>query len=378
MRMQRPGEPLKFTVNFTGFSTLQLIAILSSLHIYNASRAACQPTDDAAWASPAPLESALGAALEDAEKDVGGRDHARSLGGSKPQRASGCDVRQLASCSAHDDSGMAFSIDSATSYCAEDAHTRLARDIVVFTPDHKFLVKKWWVRPHVASHATPSTPSSTDRQRTSRQGGAIALLDVGGETKGWLLTCHRRAQSPRTRSCPTCLGREQGGDARRGAQLEAKCFVMPSMSQSDKSSIAAPMTVLMNFIPTGNQPEAFPDYAWASMEQALDPFGNVHAGVIASFASRRASPARSSSRSLAGRRRRCSSASSSLPRCQRSVTWAPTSRRSTRPSRASCSRSTARVACRRNFHAARASWRSALGFQASGTPRHYLEAGQQP
>ena len=251
---------------------------------------------DAAWASLRPgLESALGAALEDAEKDVV-EDVTmpavlRAVAANLNAQADAMSAQLAPLLSAHDDSGMAFSIDSATSYCAEDAYTRLARDIVVFTPDHKFLVKKWGGGGHraVASHGNAfGTFFYRPPKDIPPSAGAIKFSSPmwEGETKGWLLTFSIDGLSPpKNKELSNMFGPESK-EAMLDAALnsEAKCFVMPSMSQSDKSSIAAPMTVLMNFIPHEEiSLEAFPDYAWASMEQALDPLGNVHAGVIASF-----------------------------------------------------------------------------------------------
>merc|ERR1712046_152848 len=66
---------------------------------------------------------------------------------------------------------------------------------------------------------------------------------------------------------------------------EAKCYVMPSNTQSDKSSIAAPMTALFNFIQLDEiDLSTYPDFAWHGLQQALDPRCNVHAGVIAHYA----------------------------------------------------------------------------------------------
>ena len=71
-----------------------------------------------------------------------------------------------------DDSGNSFAADQATSYCAEDAYTRLARDIVVRTASNTFLVRKCGeaeATERVLRSGMRSAPSSTAGQRTSRR-----------------------------------------------------------------------------------------------------------------------------------------------------------------------------------------------------------------
>jgi len=104
-------------------------------------------------------------------------------------------------------------------------------------------------------------------------------------SKGWLLTFKIDGLGPKNRELSSMFGQEAKDSMLVDAlDCEARCYVMPSSSQSDKSSIAAPMTVLVTFLQQEEiNLDKFPDFAWATMEQALDPSFNVHAGVIARY-----------------------------------------------------------------------------------------------
>ena len=190
----------------------------------------------------------------------------------------------------HDDKGACFTLDRATSYCAEDAYTRLARDVVIFTPGHKFLVRKWGGGGHraQASHgnAFGTFFYRPPKNIPAREGDikfAVPMWDA--QAKGWLLTFAIDGLGPKNRELAAMFGEEPKQAMLHQALVsEVKCYVMPSASQSDKSSIAAPMTALVSFLQHDEcSLDAFPDFAWASIEQAIDPSFNVHAGVVASY-----------------------------------------------------------------------------------------------
>ena len=67
--------------------------------------------------------------------------------------------------------------------------------------------------------------------------------------------------------------------------LKTACLVMPSNKTSSKSAITAPMTVLVSFKEV--RPDDLclggTDLHWLSLDEALDPSVNVHAGVVALF-----------------------------------------------------------------------------------------------
>ena len=189
-----------------------------------------------------------------------------------------------------DDSGNSFAADQATSYCAEDAYTRLARDIVVRTASNTFLVRKWGGGGHRAGAAfgnafgtffyrPPKNIPASDNDTKF----ATVMWDV--EIRGWLLTFAIDGLGVKNRELSNMFG-PTAKEAMLLSALDdkANCYVMPSSSQSDKASIAAPMTVLVSFVEHEEiDLSKFPDFAWASLQQALDPRFNVHAGVIARY-----------------------------------------------------------------------------------------------
>lgn len=192
--------------------------------------------------------------------------------------------------SEEDDNGAKFALDQATQYCSEDEYTRLARDVIVFSANNKFLVKKWGGAGHraKASHgnALGTFLYRPPKNIPANEGDikfAVPMWEI--VTEGWLLTFAINGLGPKNAD----LGKMFGNTAKeemlsKALTSKAKCYVMPSESQSDKASIAAPMTVLVNFIEREEiSLEKFPDFVWASLEQALDPTFNVHAGVVANY-----------------------------------------------------------------------------------------------
>ena len=199
-------------------------------------------------------------------------------------------ARKAVALSKQDANGATFAIERATEYCAEDEYTRLSRDIVVFTAGNKFLVKKWGSGGH-RSQASHGNAFGTFIYRPPKnipasEGDikfAVPMWEV--DAMGWLLTFVIDGVGPKDREMATLFG-EKEKEAMLSSALtsEAKCYVMPSSSQSGKSSIAAPMTTLVTFTQHAEiDLDDFPDYAWASTEQALDPSFNVHAGIVASY-----------------------------------------------------------------------------------------------
>eukprot|EP00931_Biecheleriopsis_adriatica_P008780 TRINITY_DN10990_c0_g1_i4.p1 TRINITY_DN10990_c0_g1~~TRINITY_DN10990_c0_g1_i4.p1 ORF type:complete len:282 (-),score=38.05 TRINITY_DN10990_c0_g1_i4:338-1183(-) len=191
---------------------------------------------------------------------------------------------------AHDDVGNPFDIHRAVSYCAEDEYTRLARDIVVISTNNNFLVKRWGGGGHRAQalfgnafgtffYRPPKTIPATENDIKF----AVPLWEM--ETKGWLLTFTIDGLGPKNRELESMFGQQQKEAMLSTAEAsKARCYVMPSSGQSSKSSIAAPMTALVSYLKVDEiSLDGFPDFMWSSMEQALDPTFNVHAGVIANY-----------------------------------------------------------------------------------------------
>lgn len=188
-----------------------------------------------------------------------------------------------------DDKGEGFACGSATAYCAEDEYTRLARDIFLLA-GNKVLLRKWGGGGHRAQilfgngfgtffYRPPKNVPATEGDIK----WAVPMWEV--DAGGWLLTFKIDGLGPKNSELGAIFGPE-AKDAMLEAALdaEAKCYVMPSSSQSDKSSIAAPMAVLVNFIQCDQVDLGkFPDLTWADIEQAVDPKFNVHAGVLASY-----------------------------------------------------------------------------------------------
>jgi len=191
--------------------------------------------------------------------------------------------------SERDSDGNKFELHQATSFCAEDEYSRLARDIVICTATNKFLLKKWGGGGHRAQasygnafgtffYRPPKNIPASDGDVKF----AVPMWDT--KAKGWLLTFAIDGIGPKNRELAALFG-VTAKEAMLESALtsEVKCYVMPSSSQSTKSSIAAPMTVLVSFLQHDEISLVnFPDYVWASSEQAFDPGFNVHAGVIAS------------------------------------------------------------------------------------------------
>ena len=106
------------------------------------------------------------------------------------------------------------------------------------------------------------------------------------EAKGWLLSFKIDGIGPKNNE----LGKMFGLSTKRkilhtALDDKAQCYILPSLLESNKSSIAAPMTVLLNFIEGVEEISLtdYPDFAWATIEEAIDPSYNVHAGVIADY-----------------------------------------------------------------------------------------------
>lgn len=189
-----------------------------------------------------------------------------------------------------DDTGKPFDISSARFYCAEDEYTRLARDIIFYTSDNKFLVKEWGSPGHraKASHGNgfgtfiyrpPKNIPATENDIKF----AKTMWEV--ETKGWLLTFTVNGLGYKNNLLAKMFGKEHHKEILHSALTsEASCYVMPSKLQSNNSSLSAPMTVLVNFLQHDEiDLKEFPGFAWQSLEQAIDPSCNVHAGVVATF-----------------------------------------------------------------------------------------------
>jgi len=198
--------------------------------------------------------------------------------------------KRLLQLSIKDDKGKEFSIASANSYCEEDEYTRLARDIIFYTSDNKFLVKQWGGGGHraKASHGNgfgtfiyrpPKNIPATENDVKF----AKPMWEV--ETKGWLLTFTIDGLGYKNNLLAKMFGKIRHEELLQSALTsKARCYVMPSKCQSNKASIAAPMTVLVNFLKHDEfSLKEFPDFAWHSLEQAIDPNCNVHAGVVAMF-----------------------------------------------------------------------------------------------
>jgi len=190
-----------------------------------------------------------------------------------------------------DDQGT-FALDRATSYCAEDEYTRLARDIVLFTVSDKpkFLVRTWGGGGHRAQ-ASHGNAFGTFFYRPPKNAPAnendvkFAIPMWETQVKGWLLTFAIDGLGPKNRELAAVFGPE-AKEALLASALTtpARCYVIPSSAQSSKSSIPAPMTALVSFLSSDEVSLAeHPALAWVEMEQALDPAVNVHAGVIAHY-----------------------------------------------------------------------------------------------
>lgn len=189
-----------------------------------------------------------------------------------------------------DDAGNDFTIASANSYCEEDEYTRLARDIIFYTADNKFLVRKWGGQGHRA-RASHGNGFGTFIYRPPKNIPATAndvkfaktMWEV--DTKGWLLTFTIDGLGYKNNLLAKMFGEKHHKELLQSALTsEASCYVMPSKIQSNKASIAAPMTILVNFLQHDEiSLKGFPDFAWQSLEQAIDPSCNVHAGVVAAF-----------------------------------------------------------------------------------------------
>lgn len=189
-----------------------------------------------------------------------------------------------------DDTGKAFDISSASFYCEEDEYTRLARDIIFYTSDNKFLVKEWGSPGHraKASHGNgfgtfiyrpPKNIPATENDIKF----AKTMWEV--ETMGWLLTFTINGLGYKNNLLAKMFGKEHHKELLQSALTsEAQCYVMPSKFQSNEASIEAPMTILVNFIQIDEiDVKGFPGFAWQSLEHAIDPNCNVHAGVVAMF-----------------------------------------------------------------------------------------------
>jgi len=182
-----------------------------------------------------------------------------------------------------------FDVSRANSYCAEDHYSRLARDVVVFTADHKFLVKKWHGMGHraQASHGNAFgtflyRPPKLLPPKAADLSFSTPMWEV--ESKGWLLTFKVDGVGPKNKLLSDLFRQ----DTNALQDMEVRCYVLPSSSESSKASIEAPMTSLVSFVQHDEvNLDAYPDLMWATLQQALDPAFNVHAGVIANFCNER-------------------------------------------------------------------------------------------